>query len=43
MAWRFNLEGIADNLHILKDFPEATTQFEGHTLFVGGERSNYIS
>ncbi len=43
MMWRFNLDVIADNMHILKDFPDIRdASFNGHTLFLGGGRSNYI-
>lgn len=43
LAWRFNLNTIADNMHTLKDFPLTTNPpFKGRTLFIGGERSDYI-
>lgn len=44
-AWRFNLDAIENSMHTLKGFPQGITTncFKGNTLFVGGERSNYIT
>lgn len=44
-AWRFNLDAIENSMHTLKGFPQniMANCFKGNTLFVGGERSDYIT
>ncbi|XP_056021871.1 protein ABHD11-like isoform X2 [Ostrea edulis] len=43
LKWRVNLDAIVNNYHDLSSFPQFDTKYEGPTLFVGGERSQYIS
>lgn len=41
--WKCNLDGIAGSMQQLKSFPVFTKPFTGHTLFVGGSKSQYIT
>ena len=38
--WKVNLPIIEDSLD--KDFPDTDKQYNGRTLFIGGELSHYI-
>ena len=44
LAWRLNLDALARNMDTLTSFPDslATQAYHGHTLFLGGARSDYI-
>lgn len=42
LKWRVNLDAIINNYQELASFPKFDTKYEGPTLFVGGERSQYI-
>lgn len=41
--WKCYLDGIAESMQQLKSFPVFTKPFTGHTLFVGGSNSHYIT
>lgn len=41
-AWRLGLEEIAAAMPAIEGFPDSVAQYRGPTLFLGGERSNYI-
>jgi esterase len=41
--WQMNIQAIADNYAQLLAFPSSTGPFEGPTLFVCGEQSDYIT
>ena len=41
-AWRMNLEVIKEKLAIVMEALPENLQFDGSTLFIGGEKSNYI-
>lgn len=41
-AWRLNLPALARNMPQISGFPAATAQYAGPTLFVSGQRSNYV-
>jgi pimeloyl-ACP methyl ester carboxylesterase len=41
-AWQFGLEEIAAAMPVIEGFSESVAQYRGPTLFLGGERSNYI-
>jgi esterase len=43
LAWRFNLEVISSNIEEVGKALEQEDRFEGNTLFIRGEKSNYIS
>nr|XP_022340961.1 protein ABHD11-like isoform X1 [Crassostrea virginica] len=43
LKWRVNLDAIINDYQELASFPQFDTKYEGPTLFVGGERSQYIS
>lgn len=43
LKWRVNLDAIINNYQELASFPKFDTKYEGPTLFVGGEKSQYIS
>lgn len=43
LKWRVNLDAIINNYQDLASFPKFDTKYEGPTLFVGGEKSEYIS
>ncbi|XP_061162858.1 protein ABHD11-like isoform X1 [Saccostrea echinata] len=43
LKWRVNLDAIINNYQELASFPKFDAKYEGPTLFVGGERSQYIS
>lgn len=41
--WRLNLDAIINNFDYISRFPKFTEeQYEGPTLFIGGEKSPYI-
>ena len=41
--WRLNLNAIINNISYLTSFPDfVDEQYEGPTLFVGGEKSKYL-
>lgn len=42
LKWRVNLDAIINNYQDLASFPKFDTKYEGPTLFVGGEKSEYI-
>jgi pimeloyl-ACP methyl ester carboxylesterase len=42
LHWRLNLADIGRNLTRLTDFPQVDGRFDGPTLFLAGERSDYI-
>jgi pimeloyl-ACP methyl ester carboxylesterase len=42
LAWRMNLAAIEANLPEIASFPEASAAFPGPTLFIHGERSDYV-
>jgi pimeloyl-ACP methyl ester carboxylesterase len=44
-VWRINLDGLANSLPALHGFPElpADARYEGPTLFIVGERSDYVA
>ena len=42
--WRLNLDAIINNYHHLSRFPDfVDQQYEGPALFIGGEKSPYIT
>ncbi len=41
-AWRLGLEEIAAAMPVIEGFFEPAAQYDGPTLFLGGERSSYI-
>ncbi|KIE59322.1 alpha/beta hydrolase [Methylacidiphilum kamchatkense Kam1] len=41
-GWRINLEGIRASIEKLNAFPDLHAYFPGRTLFIAGERSNYL-
>ncbi len=44
LSWRFNLDAIANNICTLRGFPEQEAScFDGPSIFIGGEHSNYIT
>lgn len=43
LAWRINLDAIAQSMPALTDFPdEGGHEYDGRALFISGERSDYI-
>jgi pimeloyl-ACP methyl ester carboxylesterase len=42
LAWRMNLAAIESSLPAIAGFPETAAVFRGPTLFVHGERSDYV-
>jgi esterase len=43
LEWKFNLDAIAKNLHRMNEPLPDDAVFNGDTLFIRGEKSNYIS
>ena len=43
LDWKFNLKGIADNIENVGEEIKAETTFDKPTLFIKGEKSNYIN
>lgn len=41
-AWRLNLPALARTMPQISGFPEVTTQYPGPSLFVSGQRSDYV-
>lgn len=41
--WRFNIESIEANYDTIADFPQHENQFLKPTLFIKGDKSNYIN
>ena len=41
-AWRLNLPALAAAMPVIEAFPEVGVPYRGATLFLGGERSDYI-
>jgi pimeloyl-ACP methyl ester carboxylesterase len=41
-SWKLNLAALADQMPAIMGFPEVAGRFEGPTLFVTGENSNYV-
>ena len=45
-SWSFNIESIKNNIENIMHFPNFSNQikkYENLTLFLGGEKSNYIT
>ncbi len=40
--WKLNLEALIDQMHRIMGFPESRHRFDGPTLFLAGETSDYI-
>ena len=43
IRWRVNLDSIINNQPVMADFPEFDTTYNGPTLFIGGDKSQYIT
>jgi esterase len=41
-TWNFNVSAISNFIENIMDFPSFSTKFTKPTLFLGGEKSNYI-
>jgi pimeloyl-ACP methyl ester carboxylesterase len=41
-AWKLNLDALAERMPAIMDFPDTAGRFDGPTLFVSGERSDYV-
>jgi hypothetical protein len=42
-SWNFNIKSINENIENIMQFPNIENKFEKLTLFMGGEKSNYIT
>ncbi|HIJ38546.1 MAG TPA: alpha/beta hydrolase, partial [Rhodospirillaceae bacterium] len=42
LRWRLNLPVLAASLPTILDFPQSEGRFDGPTLFLAGEHSDYI-
>ena len=40
--WKLNLDILSSEMHKILDFPKIDGKFSGHTLFLRGEKSEYI-
>jgi pimeloyl-ACP methyl ester carboxylesterase len=41
-SWKLNLDILSSEMHKILDFPRIDRKFSGHTLFLRGEKSEYI-
>lgn len=42
-AWRLNIDAIESNYQAIRGYPKDGKPFEGRSLFIAGERSDYIN
>ena len=42
-SWNFNIKSINENIENIMQFPNVDKKYEKSTLFMGGEKSNYIT
>lgn len=41
--WRMNLQALSNGINQIMDFPATSAEFDKPTLFIGGERSDYLA
>lgn len=41
-CWRLNLDALANAMPAIMDFPDVNSSFDGETLFLSGESSDYV-